>query len=53
MANLLDDFRQQIQNLESKFSVAFTIFQEFQPMYIKVFKPPNDTETPHRNRKQK
>lgn len=55
MANLSGEFRQKINNLESNFAVAFNIFKEFQPMFMKVFKTPNDTDLPklHRSRKQK
>lgn len=42
MANMPQDFRTKIDKLERNFSVSMVIFQKYQPMFIDIFKNPND-----------
>ncbi|XP_043272516.1 retinoblastoma-like protein 1 [Venturia canescens] len=42
MANMPQDFRTKIDKIERNFSVSMVIFQKYQPMFIDIFKNPND-----------
>ncbi|RZB39242.1 retinoblastoma-like protein 1, partial [Asbolus verrucosus] len=57
MAKLPEEFTKRIEYLEMTFAVAYNVFKEYQPLFLKIFKAPEPLDLEqtkqHRNRKQK
>ncbi|KAL0106590.1 hypothetical protein PUN28_016348 [Cardiocondyla obscurior] len=54
MANMPQDFRARIEKLEANFSVSMVIFKKYQPIFVDVFKDPQeDISRPPRSRRHR
>jgi retinoblastoma-like protein 1 len=57
MANMPEEFKKRIENLEGSFAVAYNVFTEFESCFSSIFKTPEHLDfeqvKQHRNRKQK
>lgn len=54
MANLPQEFRDKVEQLERNFAVSTVIFKKFRPIFLDIFRDPaNETPRAPRSRKQK